>query len=295
LKLKIGDKWEELASETVLECMRWYHIAGTYEQLTGKMVVYVNGKVNAEKKVGKGDIVQSGKDIQTGKDNSMKRSEINRIINEMKELCGQHCFMLPPWAFWSLQDWKSKADTCREIVNNGLGWDVTDFGSGNFDECGLTLFTLRNGNVKSGHPKTYAEKIMMVRERQVTPFHFHWHKMEDIIVRGGGNMVFELRNSVSDVEYNDEPVSVSIDGIKRIVEAGSKLVLQPGQSICLQPLLFHRFYAEPGSGTSLVGEVSQVNEDATDNNFYGGLPRFPDIEEDEAPLYLLCTDYQQYI
>jgi D-lyxose ketol-isomerase len=229
------------------------------------------------------------------RDDRMIRSEINQIIKEMIELCAEHHFMLPPWAFWSPEDWKGKGDTCQEIINNGLGWDVTDFGSGNFEECGLTLFTLRNGNVSSGHPKTYAEKIMMVRENQVTPLHFHWKKLEDIIVRGGGNTIIVLYNSVSDVEYNNDPISVSIDGIKRTIDAGSKQVLRPGQSICLEPFLFHRFYAEPGSGTSLVGEVSQVNEDVTDNNFIEGLPRFPEIEEDEAPLHLLCTDYKDFI
>lgn len=225
----------------------------------------------------------------------MKRSEINSVIAEMKALCREHHFMLPPWAFWSPVDWKGKAGACREIVGNGLGWDVTDFGSGRFDECGLTLFTLRNGNTSTGHKKTYAEKIMMVREDQETPLHFHWKKMEDIIVRGGGNTIFELFNSVSDDEYNHEPVRVCVDGVERTVEAGSKLILGPGESICMEHRLFHRFYAEAGSGTSLVGEVSQVNEDATDNNFLGGLPRFPDIEEDKAPLHLLCTDYGAYL
>ena len=176
-----------------------------------------------------------------------------------------------------------------------MGWDVTDFGSNNFDEAGLTLFTIRNGNTKAGHPKTYAEKIMMVRENQVTPLHFHWHKMEDILVQGGGNTVFELHNSMSDTEYDNEPVTVCVDGIKRPVEAGSKLILKPGESITMERRLFHRFYGEEGTGTSLVGEVSQVNEDATDNNFYSGLPRFPDIEEDEAPIYILCTDYKKYL
>jgi D-lyxose ketol-isomerase len=228
----------------------------------------------------------------------MKRSEINRIITEMKEFCLQNRFMLPPWAFWSPQDWKGKADACREIVENGLGWDVSDFGDGRFDEYGITLFTIRNGNVKTGHAKTYAEKVLMVRENQNIPLHFHWKKMEDIIVRGGGNMVVEVFNSVSDDELNHEPVQLHVDGIKRTVEGGGKLVLQPGESVCMEPCVFHRFTAEPGSGTVLVGEVSYVSDEATDNNFYGDAscqPRFPNIEEDEAPLHLLCNDYQAYM
>ena len=225
----------------------------------------------------------------------MKRSEINRIITEMKELCREHRFMLPPWAFWSPQDWKGKADSCREIIDNGLGWDVTDFGGGRFDEYGITLFTLRNGNARTGHTKTYAEKIIMIRENQNIPLHFHWKKMEDIIVRGGGNIVVEAFNSVSDDEYNHEPVRLCVDGIKRTVDAGSKLVLRPGESVCMVQCLFHRFYVEPGGGTSLIGEVSQVSDEGSDNNFYVEAPRFPDIEEDESPLHLLSNDYQAYV
>jgi D-lyxose ketol-isomerase len=66
----------------------------------------------------------------------------------------------------------------------------------------------------------------------------------------------------------------------------------------MEPRLFHRFTAEPDSGTVLVGEVSYVSDEAADNNFYGDSashPRFPGIEEDEAPLHLLCNDYQEYI
>jgi D-lyxose ketol-isomerase len=44
----------------------------------------------------------------------------------------------------------------------------------------------------------------------------------------------------------------------------------------------------------MVGEVSAVNDDDTDNRFYEPLPRFSTIEEDEPPYYLLCTDYPDY-
>jgi len=38
----------------------------------------------------------------------MKRSEINRIISKAKEFFHQCRFHLPPWAFWSPEDWKDK-------------------------------------------------------------------------------------------------------------------------------------------------------------------------------------------
>ena len=225
----------------------------------------------------------------------MKRSQINRIIIEMKNLCVANNFMLPPWAYWSPDDWKGKGDACREIMENGLGWDVSDFGEGRFEEYGITIFTLRNGNVQTGHPKIYCEKAIMLYENQNIPLHFHWKKMEDIIVRGGGNMVFEVYNSVSDDEYNLEPVRLSIDGITRTVEAGSRIVLQPGESVCMEQRIFHRFTAEPGNGVTLIGEVSMASDEASDNNFYGEAARFPQIEEDEPPVHLLCNDYESYL
>lgn len=225
----------------------------------------------------------------------MKRSQINRTIEEMKALCQKHQFLLPPWAFWAPLDWKGRAEQCREIIENALGWDVTDFGSGRFEERGLALFTLRNGNAKTGHSKTYAEKIMMVGEDQETPLHFHWQKTEDIIARGGGNLVFELRNSVSDDTFNNHPVTVYVDGVRRAVGSGAKLILRPGESIYMEQRLFHCFYAEAGSGTALVGEVSRVNDDETDNNFCGGAPRYPEIIEDKLPVHLLCNEYTAYV
>jgi len=41
----------------------------------------------------------------------------------------------------------------------------------------------------------------------------------------------------------------------------------------------------------LVGEVSRVNDDEKDNRFLDPIGRFPQIEEDEPSLYLLCNEY----
>lgn len=203
-------------------------------------------------------------------------------------------FPLPPWAFWGPSDWKGKRETCGEIVANMLGWDITDFGLGRFEECGLVLFTLRNGN-PAGDKKPYAEKIMIVRENQETPFHFHWQKMEDIINRGGGNLVLELYGSTPDEAFDRQAVRVRVDGVLRDVPAGGAVILRPGESICLPPRLYHRFYGELGRGSVMVGEVSQVNNDNTDNHFLPGVGRFPAIQEDEAPVRLLASDYGAYL
>ena len=112
----------------------------------------------------------------------MKRSEINQIIREAKEFLASRQFALPEWAEWSLQDWQTNRDKVGYIIERMLGWDITDFGSGDFNRRGLFLFTIRNG--KYGFDKKpYAEKIMIVGEEQETPMHFHWSKMEDIINR----------------------------------------------------------------------------------------------------------------
>lgn len=224
----------------------------------------------------------------------MKRSEINALIQDAKRFFEEHKFHLPPWAHWTVDDWKRCPHDCSEIFDHMLGWDITDFGSGDFAQCGLLLFTIRNGALgRDG--KTYAEKIMIVRENQVTPTHFHWNKMEDIINRGGGNLVLELHSSDPSEQPTDAPVSVSIDGIVRMVAASETVTLTPGESITLTPFLYHKFYGESGRGKVLVGEVSKVNDDAHDNRFHEPVGRFPDIEEDEAPLHLLVSDYARFL
>jgi D-lyxose ketol-isomerase len=224
----------------------------------------------------------------------MKRSEINQILSNAKIFLAEKQFMLPAWAYWSLSDWGKNTAGTEEIVNNMLGWDITDFGSGDFHKRGLFLFTLRNGKFNVDK-KTYAEKIMIVEEEQETPMHFHWSKMEDIINRGGGNLVIELFNSTPGNKFDSTPVNFKKDAVKGMVEAGGKVVLAPGESICLEQGMYHRFYGEAGKGKVLVGEVSMVNDDATDNCFYEQVGRFPAIEEDENPLHLLVSDYAVFL
>ena len=220
----------------------------------------------------------------------MKRSEINSIIKNAEKFLASKQFLLPDWANWGMEEWKENKDKVSYITERMLGWDITDFGSGDFNKRGLFLFTLRNG--KYGvDKKPYAEKIMIVEENQETPLHFHWSKMEDIINRGGGNLVIELYNATPDEELADTPVHVLVDGIETVVAPGEKLILKPGQSICMTQYLYHRFYGEEGSGTVMVGEVSQCNDDCTDNRFYETIGRFPEITEDEQPIHPLCSDY----
>ena len=116
--------------------------------------------------------------------------------------------------------------------------------------------------------------------------------MEDIINRGGGTVLIRVYNSLPDEELDKKsPVTVHIDGHAMTVPAGTQVPLHPGQSITIYPYLYHDFEVESGTGAVLLGEVSQVNDDANDNRFNPPVGRFPAIEEDEAPYRLLCTEY----
>ena len=224
----------------------------------------------------------------------MKRSEINQEIREALQFFEEMNFRLPPWGYWLPEDWKQNKADCEEIFENGLGWDLTDFGSGDFHGTGLLLFTIRNGNT-ARDKKSYAEKIMIVKEDQVTPMHFHWSKMEDIINRGGGNLVIQLYPSNDAEEFADHGLEVSLDGIVNKFKPGDIVKLSPGESITLFQGLYHKFYGESGKGKVLVGEVSDVNDDHTDNRFHNEVGRFPDIVEDELPTHLLVGDYETFI
>jgi D-lyxose ketol-isomerase len=222
----------------------------------------------------------------------MKRSEINKAIKRMEELIGECKFKLPPFCGFTPEEWADKDSSYDEIRDNMLGWDVTDYGEGKFDEFGFTLITLRNGNLNDKkYTKAYAEKLLMLEEGQYAPMHFHWSKMEDIINRGGGNVLIKVYNSTEDGEFADTDVKVNTDGREYYVKAGTQICLTPGESITIYPYMYHDFTIEEGGGAVLLGEVSMVNDDNTDNRFYEELGRFPTVEEDEAPYRLLCNEY----
>jgi hypothetical protein len=180
-----------------------------------------------------------------------------------------------------------------EIRQRRLGWDVTDFNSGRFEEIGLTAFTLRNGGRSvGGGQKCYAEKILFIRQNQWTPLHRHFVKTEDIINRStanGGLLVVQLYNAGPDESLAQTPVRVSCDGAVRTISAGGSVILGPGESITVTTDLYHSFHA--ADGPALIGEVSSVNDDDSDNRFHAPIPRYSSIQEDELPFRLLCHEY----
>ncbi|GIL00689.1 MAG: hypothetical protein BroJett030_05880 [Alphaproteobacteria bacterium] len=227
----------------------------------------------------------------------MKRSAVNDILREGDAFLRSFGYRLPPFAYRS-PDWmRQNRASIGGIVEARLGWDITDYGQGRFDELGLFLFTVRNGRVRDlsrGRGMLYAEKIMISRDGQLSPMHRHVIKAEDIINRGGGRLVIEL--FMSDAEGGIDgraPVRVPVDGMERKLEAGGLLKLDPGESVTLLPGVWHAFWAEQGD--VLIGEVSTVNDDLTDNVFRDPIGRFADIDEDEEPVHLLVSDYDRWL
>lgn len=224
----------------------------------------------------------------------MKRSEINKALQEMEAMCQKHCCYLPPFCHFTPEEWKIIGHEYDEVRDCMLGWDITDFGHGDFDKIGAGLITIRNGNLKMAdkYPKVYAEKLLYVKEGQMLPCHFHWYKTEDIINRGGGIALIRVYNSLPDerIDYEGD-VTVHLDGHTAIVPAGTQVRLAPGESIHIQQRMYHDFTVEPGTGAVLFGEVSQCNDDNCDNRFNPPAGRFPAIDEDEPAYRLLCNEY----
>jgi len=227
----------------------------------------------------------------------MKRSRINEIIREADAFIRSFGFILPPFAYWTPGEMASRRAEIGGIVDARLGWDITDYGKERFDQMGLFLFTVRNGleaDLKRGGGMCYAEKIMISRQDQLSPMHRHIVKAEDIINRGGGTLALKLYNSDAEgVIDKTTEVVVATDGVIRRQGPGEILRLNPGESVTLLPGNWHAFWGE--GGDVLIGEVSTVNNDLTDNIFAEPIGRFAEIEEDEDPLHLLVSDYPRWL
>lgn len=225
----------------------------------------------------------------------MKRSQINAAIERAMSRLKEYKISLPMFGYWKAADWKANESKTGLIRERMLGWDVTDFGSGDFDKCGATLFTVRNGDKDDPKMKMpYAEKYIILSDEteQEIPLHYHIFKSEDIINRGGGILVVQLYNKAEDGGLDKESdVTVYTDGVKNVLPAGSLIEVTPGNSITLEPYVFHKFYAKRGEGLLIVGEVSKVNDDNTDNVFFKKSERFADVIEDEEITYPLVNEY----
>lgn len=225
----------------------------------------------------------------------MKRSEINQYINHAKQMLEKNNITLPAFGYWEIDQWKAKQGSLDNLIKSMLGWDVTDFGSGDFLNTGSVLFTVRNGCLDDKNIGTpYAEKYIFQRHEteQQIPFHFHRTKTEDIINRGGGVLMLELYNSTSDDKIDTvSQVKVKMDGIYHTFAPGEVVEVEKGCSITLVPGLYHRFWAKKDAGDLIVGEVSSINDDNADNIFLDPKERFVLVDEDEAIIHPLCNEY----
>ncbi|HKJ90436.1 MAG TPA: D-lyxose/D-mannose family sugar isomerase [Oceanipulchritudo sp.] len=182
----------------------------------------------------------------------LKRSVINKTLEEAKAAFSEHHWNLPPRP----------------------RWDITDFGLGTFRDFGLTLINL-------AEEPEYCEKLMFAYENQRTPAHTHARKKEDIICRNGS-----LSLRLWPVRPGDagarERFEVPVNGEAVSLEGGGILTLEAGSRITLVPGIYHEFW--PVGGDCIIGEVSTANDDANDNFFVDErIGRFPGIEED-APV-----------
>jgi D-lyxose ketol-isomerase len=181
----------------------------------------------------------------------MKRSTINRACRDALACFARHHWALPPEP----------------------QWDVTDFGLGDFDRCGLTLLTLAS-------EAEYCEKLMYARRGQLTPCHAHARKKEDIICRQG-ELALRLWPQRPDAARDFAPTfPLRLNG--RVVElrVGQPIPLGAGSRVTLTPGTWHEF--EPLSGECIIGEVSTANDDRHDNFFLDpAIGRHPLIDEDE--------------
>ncbi len=227
----------------------------------------------------------------------MKRSRINDIIAESDGMMRSFGFVLPPFAYWTPNEFKARKDDAKSVIDARCGWDITDYGAGDFVNMGLFLFTLRNGHLadlQRGGGMCYAEKLLISKQDQLSPMHTHILKAEDIINRGGATLIIELFGSDAQGNFaNDKGGTVFCDGIKRTYAPGEKLRLAPGESVTLMPGDWHAFWGE--GGDVLIGEVSTVNDDETDNIFREPIGRFANIVEDVDPSHLLVSDYRTWL
>lgn len=226
----------------------------------------------------------------------MKRSEVEGYISWAKELLKRNNITLPMFGYWDVDEFRRRKDGIATIVSTMRGWDVTDFGEGDFSKAGAVLFTIRNGLIGTDIGCPYAEKLILMREGQVLPMHFHYTKTEDIINRAGGVLSIQVYNSLPDgkIDYESD-VDVWMDGVMSTVKAGCVIDIPTGCSMTVTRGLYHLFMCKPGYGDVVIGEVSSVNDDNIDNHFAEDRPRFVEIEED-APLSIpLVNEYDSIL
>lgn len=228
----------------------------------------------------------------------VRRSEINTILADAEDFIHDCGVTLPPFAYWDVDRFKEMVGDsgCEAIVRSALGWTVTDFGLGSFQEHGLVVFTARMGDhtqLPKGRGRLYAEKFLVQREGQRTPAHCHRVKTEDVINRSDATFVLHLHHCTATGDLDEKrKLNVSVDGQTREFRPGEAIALQNGEGLTIEPEVYHDFTAS--GGDALAVEISLANDDANDNFFYDPVGVSLGIEEDEPPRRLLVQDYHTH-
>lgn len=222
----------------------------------------------------------------------MRRSEIEAIIDETLEIMGAHGVVLPPFAHWTPDEWRLKGEATHLLRERMLGWNVVAFDPSDFYRSGIALFTTRMGDyraLETGRGKLYGEKVIVVREGQLVPHHFHRVKTEDFFNRGGGVLEIDLLRVDENGQQVEGAFTLDRDGLLVEARSGETIRLSPGEGVTLEPGVAHAFRAE--GGDVVCGEISLTNDDATDNYFIPPLPSLPAIVEDAPARRVIVADY----
>lgn len=188
----------------------------------------------------------------------MKRSQINKIVQEATFSFMANGWTLPP----------------------NPRWDVTDFGLGDIKKCGLVL-------VNFAEEAEYCEKLMYARKGQVTPIHTHKRKKEDIICRTG-KLAVQVWNGHPD-KAKPGLFLIKVNGENQEISSGDIIHMQSGERVTITPGIYHEVF--PESEECIIGEVSTANDDENDNFFANEeIVRFSNIDEDELAVVNLVSD-----
>jgi D-lyxose ketol-isomerase len=93
----------------------------------------------------------------------VKRSEINEIMAEADAMMRSFGFVLPPFAYWTPDEMKARRGAIDAIVSGRMGWDITDYGQGDFEAGPVPVHAEERAafGPAGGGGMCYAEKLLI--------------------------------------------------------------------------------------------------------------------------------------
>jgi D-lyxose ketol-isomerase len=210
----------------------------------------------------------------------MKRSEINEIVKESVAAINR-VTAAPRWSLWTPEEWEQVLAITDEFFVGKWGNNVTDFGSGDFAQCGLFFITCINGPADG--PTPYCRKLMVLRKGQRCPYHRHREKTKHIGVIAG-SMALAVNDG------GDREISISVSGLRRSMVPCVGEMFFDGDYVRLLPGMYHRFKGGFSREVNILEETSTPNDDDTDTFLKADMPPVSPIEEDVAAKVVLGSD-----